>query len=153
MGEFAISVPINVRTGAPARESETVFLPRGVLVRSKGRAADGTLDPRPAYTRVSAIVTIEERFFDPVERRGSFTSEQIHDAGQRGDRRLLDEALHEAIFAPRRAREPMWVEHDVFVVHNPLAAQAINEAVFDGFPQLVRRGSTMEWSDGHPAGL
>jgi len=150
IGEFALSFPVNVKTGAAAAEPKNVFLPRGSFVRSRGRRPDGQRDERPAYTRVSAVVCIEERIENPAEHRGRYTSEQVAEAGARGDKRIVYEALYEAMVLARRNAGQLWVEHNVFVLHNPRAQQRLDETVFAAFPQFVVRGDHMEWTDGHP---
>jgi hypothetical protein len=149
IGEPAITWAVNMKTGAAVGETETVFLPRGHLVRSRGRAADGTKEKRPAFTRVSAVMTIEPVLADRASKRSRFTPEQLEEAGARGDRRMLGEALWEALVVPTSPDNPTWVEHAVLVLHNPYAQRALDEAVFQSFPQLVLRGSEMIWTDGH----
>lgn len=38
--------------------------------------------------------------------------------------------------------------HTALVVHNPYAQLPISEDLFQGLPQLVRRGNQMLWTDG-----
>ena len=152
LGEFEIVVPIDMRTGGPSGPSENRFAPRGRFLRRRGKK-DG--DNTPANTRVSAVILIEEKLVDPASRRLAFTKEQIDEAGARGDKELLGEALYEAMTAPLRSRELMWVAHNVFVIHNPFATRPIDSDVFSAFPQFVdvERLETevirMEWTDGH----
>jgi hypothetical protein len=150
IGEFALSFPVNVKTGASAGEAKNVFLPRGSFVRSRGRKPDGQRDERPAYTRVSAVVCIEERIENPAEHRGRYTSGQVAEAGARGDERIVYEALYDAVVLARRNADQLWIEHNVFVVHNPRAQRRLDESVFAAFPQFVVRDEHMEWTDGHP---
>jgi hypothetical protein len=97
---------------------------------------------------VAAVVVIEERLFDRARYRSSFTKEQVDDAAERGDMLLLDAALREEWRGPHESREFMWIEHEVFVIHNPFAAMRIGEDVFAPFPQLVPRDDgTMAWTD------
>jgi hypothetical protein len=141
---------VNVKTGAAVGEPKNVFLPRGSLVRSRGRRPDGQPEDRPAYTRVSAVVCIEERIENPAEHRGRYTREQVAEAGARGDERIVNEALWDAIVLTRRNADQLWIDHNVFVLHNPHAQKELDESVFTAFPQFVVRDEHMEWTDGHP---
>jgi len=150
IGEFALSFPVSVKTGAAAAEPKNILLPRGAFVRSRGRKPDGQRDDRPAYTRVSAVVCIEERIENHAEHRGRYSRGQVAEAGARGDERVVGEALFDAIVNARRNAGQLWVEHNVFVLHNPHAKKKFDEGIFAAFPQFVVRGEHMEWTDGHP---
>lgn len=42
-----------------------------------------------------------------------------------------------------------WIDHEIFVVHNPNAQVRIDLAMFDGVPQFFERKGTLQWTDGH----
>jgi hypothetical protein len=138
LGEFVIMVPINMRTGGPAGETENRFTPRGRFARRRGKT------DKPANTRVGAVVVIEERFVDPA----------VH--ALKIDSSLFPfEYLAQTWRAQHDSRALMWIEPSVFVIHNPFAARSIDRAVFEPFPQFVitdeRDGEfRMGWTDGHP---
>jgi len=95
-------------------------------------------------------VCVEERIENPAEHRGRYTKEQIAEAGARGDERLVAEALYDAVVVARRDADQLWIEHNVFVVHNPYAQVKLDETVLADYPQFVVRDDHMEWTDGQP---
>lgn len=52
-------------------------------------------------------------------------------------------------WTPRRTTpdSDLWPEHGVVVVHNPFATAPTNDTTFARFPELVKRGPTLVWSD------
>ena len=112
--------------------SEPGFAPRGRLVRPGKTAADGT--KLPAHTRVSAVMVIE--VFE-AER-----AELIALPAKSFERQVAE-------WARRRMSEDnaFWPEHRVLVVHNPNADMPIAPETFTRFPQLVRVGENMAWTD------
>ena len=41
------------------------------------------------------------------------------------------------------------IEHKVYVLHNPFARHPLANDLFKEFPQYVRRGDNMTWTDGY----
>lgn len=126
-------------------DGRTTFIADGKLVRKRHRP--GVSSPLPDATRVSAVATVEERLFEKAAYRCGYTPEQMAEARDRGDKNLMNVILYDALWAKYQRESPTWIEHDVFVVHNPYALHRISEDVFAAFPQLVVRGGGMVWTD------
>lgn len=140
IGRPVITWSVNSATGATVGETATKFVPDGELV-TRWPSASGQ---QPRFTRISAIATIEEVLVEKRHPRrcNGFAS---RDADEQGARDLLGE------FLSNRFREDhaAWIDHQVFVVHNPFAQQPLDQSVFDLFPQLVPSGRRMVWTDGY----
>jgi len=59
LGELVISIPIDTRSGGPAGPERNVFKPSGHFVKKHG-ATLSKVDGIPRFTRVSAVLSIEE---------------------------------------------------------------------------------------------
>ncbi len=151
IGQHMISVPISL-DDSPAPEPHGFFKPDGRLAKQWG--SEG-----PRYTRVSAVVVIEEHYHDRAALRSTFTAEQLEDAAKRHDVDVIESAMREKIRNLSSRDELMMVEYEVHVIHNPFATLPIGEDVFAPFPRFVRRENagniTMHWTDkieGEPDG-
>jgi hypothetical protein len=54
-----------------------------------------------------------------------------------------------AEWSPRRTTpdSDLWPEHGGLVVHNPFAASPTSDTTFARFPELVKRGTSLVWTD------
>ena len=100
------------------RTGEAVGDPRSAFILD-GRFTKLIRDGKaPGYTRVSAVITIE-----------ASPRETVHSLFKR----------------------PLWISyaitHNVLVVHNPFAMYPIAPPVFNRWPQIVRAGDVMQWTD------
>lgn len=148
IGRTMLAVPVSL-DGSPVPEPHEFFRPDGRLARQWG--AEGA-----RYTRVSAVVVIEERYHDRAALRSTFTAEQLEDAAQRHDIALIESAMREEIRNRYSRDELMTIEHEAAVIHNPFASLPIGEDVFAPLPRFVRRerdgNITMHWTDQHTEG-
>lgn len=143
IGEHATTVDPPRRGDVGPAVVEEVFLPRGRFVRPRGPIrADG-----PGFTRVSAVLGVEEVLVNKAELRRRSALDQVVEAESRGDDRAVSAAIGEALSARWAPDTQMWLELSVLVVHNPFAKSPISEAIFERCPQLVVRGEEMRWTD------
>jgi len=145
-GQEMITCPIDTRTGGPAGPVTTEFFPDGRLLR-QWQPSGSLIKPNgtPGFTRVSAVVVIEEfpreRHPNPIETLWKEISAGIKSAAlvEAWKRQL---ALH---FGPDNY---CWIDHKVLVAHNPNARHPLLPAVFREHVQFVDTGKWYGWSDG-----
>jgi hypothetical protein len=145
IGQPAVTWGVPLTGDAEPSEPQPTFLPNGKLVKLHRRPNQRF--PLPDATRVSAVVSIEERLIEKATYRSRFTREQIAEAGKRGDEDMLRTALWESFQAKYEEDNPTWIEHEVLVVHNPYAQRPLGQDVFSMYPQLVPREGYMYWTD------
>ena len=141
-GEHKITIPINVHTGE-AGATEVTFFPEGKFLNTmrpdgKQLKADGL----PAFRRISAVVNIEEKIVEKHPRPSPFAlldKQHLDDVWPIWKR---DRRLHYS------SDNRKWIEHDVVVLHNPLAYHPVPPEMWKEFPQLVPVDGEMKWTDG-----
>ena len=141
-GQEKITVPINKRTGGPAGPVGTEFFPDGKFLnpyRPDGKYIKP--DGRPAFTRVSAVITIEEIF----KYRYSYADPLI----------LLKDGAAWTSWKKRNdlhysADNYSWIEHQVLVAYNPFARYALSTEVFKQHIRFMDLGKGFGWTDGAP---
>ena len=147
-GEEKITCPIDTRTGGPAGPVTTKFFPEGMLLRR--RQPDGKLvkrDGTPGFTRVSAVIVIEEQMKEkyphPITTLGHTMAEKNTAVAQElWDRQM---ALYED-----RSNE-CWMDHVILVAHNPYASYPLSPVLFREYVQFEDIGDgRYGWNDGEP---
>jgi hypothetical protein len=142
-GEEKITMQIDRSLGTAVGEPELAFFPEGKFLRTRlpnGRALKP--DGKPGFTRVSAVVCFEERL---VERFPHPNPLELIDAG-RGS--FAWENWDRALELHYSVRNRTWIDHDVLVLHNPIAPYKMSPALWHGCAQLVEQGGGMGWNDG-----
>jgi len=120
-GQERITFFVNTETGA-ASEETIEFSPEGRLLRRRlpsGRPVKPSGEP--GYTRVSAVIVVEE---SPSE----VWLRKAHSARMTG----------------------VWMHHDMLVAHNPHAQYPIGPDFFRGYVQFMDLGEGYGWNDGEP---
>lgn len=147
-GEEKITCPIDTRTGGPAGPVTTKFFPEGGLLRR--RQPSGALvkrDGMPGFTRVSAVIVIEEemreKYPQPITTLGKEIMEDGSD-GAKHDAWNSQQALH---YDPGNE---CWIDHSILVAHNPHARHPLDPGLFGAYVQFMDLGSGYGWSDGEP---
>ena len=141
-GQEKITCPIDTRTGGRAGPVSTEFSPDGRLLRRRQlTGAPVKRDGTPGFTRVSAVIVIEEqlrqKYPHPSMAVGnSAVTAEVEIAWQK------QEALYWA-----RENE-CWVDHNVLVAHNPHAPYPLDPERFSSFVQFTDIGEGYGWSDG-----
>jgi hypothetical protein len=109
----------------------------GMMTRpgAGGRADDGT--PRRGFTRISAVVVLEEVIRQSSERR-------VHPDASVEDSL---KALRDELAARAAPDHRIWAEPRVLVVHGPAAAVPMGGELFGDVPQLIHVGDEMTWTD------
>lgn len=137
-GKEMITVPINPRTGGPAGPTREEFFPEGMLLKVwKGEA-------RRRFTRVSAVVSVEERV--AIRYQVPLRYARLDLAKAKPPWPVWWKA-HKQV----TSRLPkIDIGHNVLVLHNPFTECPVSEDIWGESPQWVRRGSVMMWTDGAP---
>lgn len=118
-GQEKIILTMDTETGTTIDET-TKFFPDGRLLRRRlpnGRWLKPSRDP--GFTRVSAVIVVEERMED--KQTGS---------------------LHSA------RKTKAWIDHDILVAHNPHALYPMSPDFFRCYVQFMDLGGGYGWSDG-----
>lgn len=144
IGQPMITWSVDRKTGGSIGDTRNIFRPDGALVARHRWPAGFS----PRFTRLSAVVTIEEFLAEKVH-DGAVTAEELADAQRRGDPSVAHRIIHEYFSRSLRPDHAEWIEHHVFVLHNPFAQNPLDEAIFARYPQLVVRGPHMVWTDGY----
>lgn len=144
-GEEKITCLIDTRTGGPAGPVTTEFFPEGKLLRR--RQPSGALikpDGSPSFTRISAVIVIEE---DMQERFPPPNPLLLAD----------EETAHQIWPLWKRASDlyrghdnVAWIDHHILVAHNPFACHPLNTELFTEHIQFKDLGGGFGWSDGEP---
>jgi hypothetical protein len=145
IGQPAVTWEVPTTGDAEPSEARPTFLPNGKLVKLHHRPNHP--NPLPDATRVSAIVSIEEWPIEKAAYRSRFTPEQIAEAGRRGDQDTIWTAMWEDAQSKFDLDNPTWMDHEVYVLHNPYAQKPLDESIFATYPQLVSRDDYMVWTD------
>lgn len=127
-GQEKITIPIDMRTGAPAGPMENRFFPDGKFL-SRERPGGGLLKPdgSPAFTRISAVACVQERCIEvPSGRR----------------------VWHEGFGRHFGLVESVYIEHDCLVMHNPHAQHRISPDLWCDCVQFMEANGAMRWNDG-----
>jgi hypothetical protein len=131
IGEHVISFAVDRKTGGAIGDTKTEFWSTGRLTRGE----------QPVYTRVSAVMCLEEF---PVTRFPS-AAELYFVQGARASHTLNEAAARE--FADQNS---VRMDHAVVVVHNPNAREAIAPELFGAARQLVVAPGGMRWIGARP---
>lgn len=136
-GEEQISVPINHGTGEPAKPVEVGFAQTGKFLKHWKPTGN------PRFTRVSAVLCVEERPGTSYPLRNPFG---LYLEGASVDvwRKWYDD---EKLFLDKT--NTAWVSHALLVLHNPYAEYSIPREPWGDCPQFVDSNGMMSWTDGH----
>lgn len=117
LGDLAIEIPIDIERGGPAGPDRLVTIPKGRFVNKiKGGR-------EPGFTRVSAVLCIEEEYVDPYWDRLAGISPT--------------------------GLPPAWIEPRAVIMHNPHAAIPLSRTAWSSMPQfLEERDEKWAWTDG-----
>jgi hypothetical protein len=145
-GESVIVSAVNVKEGR-LENQRLAFDPHGkFLLRTRPGGKPLKPDGLPANRRVSAILCIEERTFEthPFPADEAFVA-SVTDRERSELFRIIER--NQALYSSHVNK--LCMAHDVLVLHNPYAYHPISEATWSDYPQLVRRGDGMVWTDGY----
>jgi hypothetical protein len=111
-----------------AQRTDRAVLERALVgdLATDAQGGTGWLAERP---EVSAVVVIEV-----LETSGSDEPTEPGDLGAWTPRRTTPDS-------------DLWPEHGVVVVHNPFASAPTKDTTFARFPELVKRGNSLVWTD------
>lgn len=127
-GQEKMTFAVDTRTGSAVGPVENKFFPDGKFL-SRERPGGGLLKPdgAPAFTRISAVVCVQERFVRvPSPRR----------------------EWHEGLGQYVSPVESVYVDHDCLVMHNPHAQHRISPDLWRDCVQFMEADGAMRWSDG-----
>ncbi len=127
-GQEKLTFTVDIRTGSAVGPAENRFFPDGKFL-SRQKPGGGSLkrDWTPAFTRISAVVCVQER-------RVQVPS----------GRRVWHEGLGR-YFSPV---ESVYIDHDCLVMHNPHAQYRISADLWSDCVQFVETDGAMRWNDG-----
>ena len=140
-GQEKITALIDKRTGGPAGPVGTKFFPDGKFLnpyRPNGKHMKP--DGQPAFTRVSAVITIEEVFQHRYPYADPFVLPKDNSAWLSWKRQ---NDLHYS------AKNYSWIEHQVLVAYNPFARHPLSTEVFEQHVRFMDLGKGFGWTDGH----
>ncbi|MBI2841719.1 MAG: hypothetical protein HYX75_25675 [Acidobacteria bacterium] len=136
-GENRICIPVDPLRGQVG-PTEVKFSPNGKFLNPTGpNERPLKLDGLPAYRRISAILCIEEK----VTQKYSLTDLPLFSPD--GEEIKRWRSLYSG------ADNDPQIDHNVMVFHNPFAYHPLSEDTFERYPQLVRSGDEMTWTDGY----
>ena len=143
-GEEKITKLIDTRTGGPVGPTKMEFFPEGKFLGIK-RPGGRLIKPNgmPGFTRVNAVISIEERF---VERYPPPDPLLLLDEERLGEIWPYWQKARSLHFSSANS---VWVDHNVLVLHNPMAKHAIDSRAWRGCVQFIDTNGVMAWTDGH----
>ncbi len=115
LGKEVLVFEVDKETGSAVSEPRPEIVLNGKFTRPIKR------DHNPGYTRISAVVVIEE----------SVKEKAI---------RIFGKYIIISVL----------VAHKVLALHNPFAKFTVSQELFEKWPQLVREDDYMVWTDKHP---
>jgi len=127
-GQEKLTFTVDIRTGSAVGPVQNRFFPDGKFL-SREKPGGGLLKPdgAPAFTRISVVVCVEERYVEVPSGRTVW---------------------HEGFSRYLSLVESIYIEHDCLVMHNPHAQHRISPNPWRACVQFVEIDGAIRWNDG-----
>jgi len=145
-GEEKITRLIDMTTGGPVGDVATKFFPEGKFLRR--RQPSGALVKRngmPGFTRISAVIVIEEEMRDQYPHPITTLGRKIGEGACDGS---IQDAWGCQLDLHYGSDNYCWIDHAILVAHNPYARRPLNPQSFREYVQFMEVGDGYGWSDG-----
>lgn len=148
-GHWVLKVPIDVKAPDATKNLRHKFIQDGELIaRSRKDGRPLKPDGRPAHTRISAVLCIEERYLESVPHPADWLMQKAMSKPKDGGLTANEQREYEALEA--RHQGPLnqgWITHDALFIQNPNASTPITDEVWEALPHLVELDGRFHWSD------